>query len=117
MTDEPQQPQEQQAETPQQQGVIWSSPNQQVVREDQSGAGYPIEQGPDPQEQQETAEQLAAVEQQQQVEGSPSLEGGPNLDQMTKDELLVYGQQLGISPMNASMSKEEIRTAIDQHRG
>ena len=38
-----------------------------------------------------------------------------DLDSMTKDELLAYGQELGISPMNAGMSKDEIRTAIDEH--
>jgi hypothetical protein len=85
--------------------VIWSNPNQQVVREDQSGPGiedpgHSGEGGPG-----ET-----------QAETQPA-EGGPDLDAMTKDELLAYGQQLGISPMNANMTKEEIRTAIDQHRG
>ena len=35
------------------------------------------------------------------------------LDAMTKDELLAYGQELGLSPMNANMTKDEIRTAID----
>jgi len=38
------------------------------------------------------------------------------LDAMTKDELLAYGQSLGISPMNAAMNKDEIRTAIDNHQ-
>ena len=36
---------------------------------------------------------------------------------MTKDELLAYGQELGISPMNASMTKDEIRSAVDEHLG
>ena len=40
-----------------------------------------------------------------------------DLDAMTKDELLAYGQQLGITPMNAAMSKGEIRAAIDQQAG
>jgi hypothetical protein len=51
-----------------------------------------------------------------ETEAEDSTEGGPNLEEMTKDELLAYGQQLGISPMNAGMSKDEIRQAIDQHR-
>ena len=38
------------------------------------------------------------------------------LDAMTKDELLAYGQELGLSPMNANMTKDEIRTAIDAHQ-
>jgi hypothetical protein len=37
------------------------------------------------------------------------------LDDLTKDELLEYGQELGISPMNAGMTKDEIRAAIDEH--
>ena len=37
------------------------------------------------------------------------------LDAMTKDELLARGQELGISPMNANMTKDEIRTALDEH--
>jgi len=41
----------------------------------------------------------------------------PDLDAMTKDELLAYGQELGISPMNAAMSKGEIRAAIDEQQG
>jgi hypothetical protein len=77
--------------------VTWSNPNQQVVREDQSGPGIhdPGHTG----------------------EGGPGgLEAEPEgLDTMTKDELLAYGQQLGLSPMNASMSKDEIRESIDQH--
>jgi len=40
-----------------------------------------------------------------------------DLDSMTKEELLAYGQELGISPMNAAMSKGEIRAAIDEHQG
>jgi len=38
-----------------------------------------------------------------------------NLDVMTKDELLAYGQSLGISPMNANMTKDEVRAAIDAY--
>src|SRR5262245_203894 len=35
------------------------------------------------------------------------------LDAMTKAELLAYGQELGITPMNNDMTKDEIRAAID----
>jgi hypothetical protein len=38
------------------------------------------------------------------------------LDELSKDELLAYGQELGISPMNAGMTKDEIRSAIDEHQ-
>jgi hypothetical protein len=41
--------------------------------------------------------------------------GSVDLDEMTKDELLAYGQELGITPMNAGMTKDEIRAAIDEH--
>ena len=37
------------------------------------------------------------------------------LDGMTKDQLLAYGQELGITPMNAGMSKDEIRAGIDAY--
>jgi hypothetical protein len=40
----------------------------------------------------------------------------PDLDAMTKDELLAYGQELGITPMNAGMTKDEIRAAIDAYQ-
>ena len=40
-----------------------------------------------------------------------------DLDAMTKDELLAYGQELGITPMNAAMSKGEIRAGIDAYQG
>jgi hypothetical protein len=38
-----------------------------------------------------------------------------DLDEMTKDELLEYAQELGVSPANAGMSKAEIREGIDEH--
>jgi len=44
-------------------------------------------------------------------------EAAVDLDAMTKEELLAYGQEQGISPMNAAMSKGEIRAAIDEHAG
>jgi len=39
------------------------------------------------------------------------------LDEMTKDELLAYGQELGLTPMNHSMTKDEIRAVIDEQQG
>lgn len=35
------------------------------------------------------------------------------LDAMSKDELLAYAQSLGISPANASMTKDELRASIE----
>ena len=37
-----------------------------------------------------------------------------DLDEMTKDELLAYAQELGVSPANAGMTKDELRAGIDQ---
>jgi len=42
--------------------------------------------------------------------------GGSDLDQMTKDQLLEHAQQLGVSPANASMTKDELRAGIDAHQ-
>jgi hypothetical protein len=36
-----------------------------------------------------------------------------NLDDMTKDQLLEHAQNLGVTPANASMTKAELRDAID----
>jgi len=41
---------------------------------------------------------------------------GEDLDQMTKDQLLEHAQSLGVSPANASMTKDELRAGIDQHQ-
>jgi len=38
-----------------------------------------------------------------------------NLDAMTKPQLLDYAQQLGITPANAGMTKEELRAGVDNH--
>ena len=43
-------------------------------------------------------------------EGTPT---GEQLDAMTKDELLAYAQQIGVSPANAAMAKAEIRAGVD----
>lgn len=71
-------------------GTVWDWPNQQTVREDESGPG--VDDG-----------------------GGPAEPAPGGLDAMTKDELLAYGQSLGISPMHQGMNKDEIRAAIDQH--
>ena len=72
--------------------TVWDAPNQQVVRADQSGPGISDE--PD-----------------------PPANGGEatGLDAMTKDELLAYAQELGVSPANAAMTKAEIRAGIDAY--
>src|SRR5262249_49756167 len=43
-------------------------------------------------------------------------EAAVDLDAMTKEELLAHGQELGITPMNHSMTKEEIRAGIDAYQ-
>jgi len=37
------------------------------------------------------------------------------LDAMTKDELLALAQSLGVSPANASMTKDDLRAGIEAH--
>ena len=39
-----------------------------------------------------------------------------DLDAMTKDELLAYASEIGASPANASMTKDDIRASIDEAR-
>jgi hypothetical protein len=71
---------------------LWDAPNQQVVRPDESG---PWEEG----------------------EGGTTHEETPQpnkLDEMTKAELLEHAKQLGVSPANNDMTKEELRAAIDE---
>jgi hypothetical protein len=69
-------------------GVQWDAPNQQVVRDDHSG---PWEEG---------------------TGGDP---GQPVADSnaITKDELLARAQELGVSPANAGMTKDELQAGID----
>jgi len=53
--------------------------------------------------------------------GDTSGGGGPvttdgetfRLDEMTKDELLAYAQDLGVKPANAAMTKDELRAGVD----
>jgi hypothetical protein len=70
---------------------LWDNPNQQVVRADSSGPGDEGTGG-------QSGEQAA-----EEAEG---LEG------MTKDELLAYAQEHGVSPANASMNKADIIASI-----
>jgi hypothetical protein len=77
--------------------TLWDAPNQQVVREDQSGPGIDSPGVPiDPGEPDGPAEE-------------------PTLDEMTKAQLLEYAQSKGYSPANHAMTKEEIRATIDEN--
>jgi hypothetical protein len=73
---------------------LWSAPNQQVVRPDHSA---PWDEGDGG-----------------STEAAPTPTG---LDAMTKAELLEHAQGLGVKPANATMSKDELRAAIDEHGG
>lgn len=73
-------------------GATYDAPNQQVVRADGSG---PADEG---------------------TGGSGGEEVQPTgLDAMTKAELLEHAKELGVSPANNDMTKEELRAAIDEH--
>jgi hypothetical protein len=78
-------------------GVMWDAPNQQVVRDDHSA---PWEEG---------------------TGGAPEVPGetgeGDDPDAMTKDELLVYAQGLGVTPANASMTKADLLAGIKAAQG
>jgi len=39
-----------------------------------------------------------------------------DLDAMTKAELLDYAKELGVSPANNDMTKDELRAAIDEYQ-
>ena len=39
-----------------------------------------------------------------------------SLDDMSKDELLAKAQELGVTPANHGMTKEELRAGIDEHQ-
>jgi hypothetical protein len=80
------------------------APNQQVVRADGSG---PWDEG-------EGGGAGGAAPATATAEStSPELD----LDAMTKDELLALAQSLGVTPANASMTKDEIRAGVDAHLG
>jgi len=69
---------------------LWDNPNQQVVRADASGPGDEGGGGG----------------------GEPAADEAGGLEAMTKDELLAYAQERGISPANASMNKADIIASI-----
>jgi hypothetical protein len=97
MTDEPH------VEAEDRGGGEWDAPNQQVVRADQS-APWDEGTGGTPDE----ATPVATVE----TTSSSTVD----LDAMTKAELLDHARELGVSPANNDMTKEELRTAIDDHQ-
>lgn len=72
-------------------GTEWYSPNQQAVRPDGSGAAEEGEGG-------------------STIDPSPPKEG-VDLESMTKDELLAYAADHGVS-VHASMVKDDIKAAI-----
>jgi hypothetical protein len=41
----------------------------------------------------------------------------PDLDEMTKAELLEHAKELGVTPANNDMTKDELRAAIEEHQG
>ena len=71
---------------------MWDAPNQQVVRDDHSA---PWEEG---------------------TGGTPSpperSSAGGELDDMTKDELLAYATDRGVTPANAGMTKAQLIDGI-----
>ena len=94
-------------------GTFWDFPNTQVVRADRSApwdegtggeAGDPVT--PPPEE--ETGPPGGS-----QPPVPPEAPTTAELDEMTKAELLAYAQQLGVSPANNDMTKDEIRAGID----
>jgi len=81
-------------------GTLWDAPNQQVVRDD---ASAPWEEGTGGSPDEPVAEAKR-----------PAGDGETfRLDEMTKDELLAYAQQLGVKPANAAMTKDELRAGVD----
>jgi hypothetical protein len=47
----------------------------------------------------------------------PAGEEATDLDAMTKEELLEYARELGVSPANRDMTKDELRAGIEAHEG
>jgi len=94
-------------ETPapeQHEGTVWDAPNQQTVREDQS-APWDEGTGGVPGQGTVTVTETGAVVEQK---------SGDELESMTKAELLEHARELGVSPANNDMSKDELREAIDK---
>ena len=85
----------------------WDAPNQQVVRPDESGPWQGKGQG-------------AGAGAGADVDGTPeqgdTSTGTPDMAGMTKDEMLAHAQELGVTPANHNMTKDELRAAIDEHQ-
>lgn len=79
--------------------TLWDAPNQQVVRPDESA---PWDEGEGGSSSENTSDPKT------RSDGDT-----PSLDEMTKAELLEHARELGVSPANNDMTKEELRAAID----
>ena len=88
---------------------LMDAPNQQVVRPDGSGPADEGEGGSTAEPEPATEAELEVLQQAAEAE----VEADANLDEMTKDELLEYARQRGVSPANNDMTKAEIREAIE----
>ena len=86
------------------QATTWYAPNQQAVRADESG---PAEEG--------TGGDPGAGTMEMPETQAPAEAAAADLDAMTKEELLSHARSLGVSPANATMTKDELRDAIDAH--
>ena len=80
-------------------GELLDNPNQQVVRPDGSGPGDEGTGG--------SGGGAAAA-------APAATSDGIDLDTATKDELLAYAIDLGVTPANAGMTKDELRAGIEQ---
>jgi len=85
-------------------GTLWDAPNQQVVRADASGP-WDEGSGGTP----GNGEVVPGVE---EAGEEPS-----SLEAMTKEELIAYAQERGISPANASMNKADLIASIEAAGG
>jgi hypothetical protein len=86
-------------------GQMYDYPNKQAVGLDPpwvEGTGGPGDATPAPQA--DTGQQAA------------SGRSSGDLDGMTKEELLAHAQDIGASPANAGMNKDELRDSIDRKR-
>ena len=84
----------------------YDAPNQQTVRADGSGPGVDM--------QAETSRGGGSGA----VPAPPPVvetREEPAPDEMTKEELLAYAQELGVSPANKNMTKDELLAAVEGH--
>ena len=82
-------------------GAYYDAPNQQTVRADGSA---PWDEG--------TGGTPGAGTQEERAPSAGN-EPSTDLDAMTKEDLLTHARSLGVSPANATMTKEELREAIE----